>query len=237
MMRSLVVVLMALVPVIPARVDAGACARPQIPTQPLTPAGDIAKDGGVVVSMEDAARAPKLVFARGKQDVVAKTTVIGPGLVVYTPPSAGEWSLQAGTKAMVKIKTGADAKPLAAPSVKSIKYNSVSGRRGISVWVLVDVNGAVPAGAVALVVFDDKGKPKSWGRVGQVPPDPSAKTTAVNVFSSGSCTVLPNGTEASLLAQKVQIAWLDSSGRLSAMTKAVVEETPPAKRDPTMIGP
>lgn len=234
-MRSLVVVVTALVPVIPARVEAGACARPQIQTLPLTPAGTIAKDGGVVVSMEDAAKPPKLVFTRGKQDVVAKTTVIGPGLVVYTPPSEGEWSLQAGTKSLVKIKTGPDARPLAAPSVKAITYNSATGRRGTSVWVAIEVNGAVPSGAVAIVVFDDKGKAKSWGGVAGIVPEPTSKLSTISVFSSGSCTVVPNGTAAPLLGQKVQIAWLDSSGRLSPMTKAVVEESGP--RSPNMIGP
>ena len=234
-MRSLVVVVTALVPLIPARADAGACARPQIPTLPLTPAGEIAKDGGVVMTMEDTAKMPKLVFARGKQDVVAKAKVIGPGLVVYTPPSEGEWSLQSGSKALLKIKTGPELKPLAAPSVKSVRYFSATGRRGTSVAVTVEVENGVPPSAVAIVVFDEKNRPKSWGRTQGAAADPSTKLTALNVFASGSCTVVPNGTEASLLGERVQIAWLDRSGRLSAMSRAVIEDS--GVRSPNSIGP
>ena len=230
--------ILALAPFAPSQAFAGACAMPQIPTAPLTAAGtEIAKGGGVVVSMEDAAKAPALEFASGAKRVPGKVRAIGAGLAVYEPPATGAWTLlDVKRKELVQVKRAtADGKPLDAPKVASIKRGSYSSRRGTSVNLDVQIKGAAPAGAVALVVFDDKGIVRSWGPASSGPPDPASKTTSFNVFRSGSCVVSPNGTVGSSIDDKVSLAWLDASGRLSAMTSAkVVEEPPPPG---TQIGP
>jgi hypothetical protein len=224
MLRSLVVVVATIVPLVPARVDAGACAMRGIPTQALTPAnGTVAKDGGVVVWTEDAAKAPALTFSDGKQKKPAKPTVLGVGLVVYPVPGTGTWTLDDANKVtIVKVTAGAGAKPLDAPKINWVKYASQTSRRGTSEWVTVQLKGEAPAGAVALVVFDDKGQPKSFGKY-EGATDPASGPPVLTVYSSGSCLVSSDGTLPTNRDDKVQLAWLDASGRLSAKTSATVK--------------
>src|SRR5678815_4230111 len=81
----------------PARADAGACAPPQLPPMALTPAKSaLAKGGGIVMSVEDAAKPPAYKFASGGVQVPPVVRPIGAGLVVLVPPDAGDWTLQDG---------------------------------------------------------------------------------------------------------------------------------------------
>jgi hypothetical protein len=237
---SIVLAVLALAPLTPTQAFAGACAMPQIPTTPLTAVGtEIAKGGGVVVSMEDAAKAPRLEFSSGAKRVRGKVRAIGAGLAVYEPPATGTWTLLDGKrKELVTVKRATvDGKPLDAPKVASIKYASYTGRRGTSVNLNVEITGAAPAGAIALIVFDDKGAVRSWGAATGGPPDPASKTSSIQVFRSGSCVANPNGTLGSGIGDKVSLAWLDASGRLSAMTSAKVVEQPPPPGTKTGPGP
>lgn len=219
--------------VAPAEVHAGACARPEIPTRALTPAGaELAKGGGVVVAMENAARAPALAFVAGGKAVGAKKTVLGAGLVVYTPAAgAGPIALRNQGKDLVAVKRGAESKVVDAPKVGSVLYYASTGRRGTYVSVSVELVGKLPPGVVAIAIFDEKGALRSWGdttSLGEV--DPTAKL-AVNVYASGSCVVQPEGFTASAVGDKIQVAYLDASGRLSGKTAATVTAAP-APKDP-----
>jgi hypothetical protein len=75
-----------------------------------------------------------------------------------------------------------------------------------------ELDGAPPADAVALVIFDARHKAKSWGTV-------AANATTIEVYGQHKCDVLPNGTLASKAGDKVMLAWVDKYGRLSAKTK------------------
>jgi hypothetical protein len=219
-MVRLAVVVAAVVALSPSAARAGACARPDIQHIALTKDGaELAKGGGVVVTTEDSAKPPKWQFTSGTQHAPAKVRVIGPGLVVLEPPAAGAWTLQDDKgKPVVKVKSAAtDPKPLDAPKLKSLLFSSSTSRRGTSTGVSATLVGAAPAGAVALVIFDDKGTPRSFAALQGLPPSPM-----ISVFSSGSCTVKPNGTVPSKLGDNVGVAWLDASGRLSAQTKITI---------------
>ncbi len=210
----------------PRLVDAGACARPGIPPAPLTPDGTkLAKGGGVVMQMEDSAKAPKWVFA-GKSKATTKVRVLGPGLAVYEPPAGGSWTLQddKGTPS-IKIEAGADAKAPPAPALRSVKYFSSMSRRGQSTNVTVEVTGQPPDGVVALLAYDDKGAVMSWGKVWAG--DPVNKTSQFAIYYSGSCSVLPNGTRPINPSDKVKLAWLDASGQISPMVAATVVDASP----------
>lgn len=227
MTRSLALVLaLSAVSLAPRAAHAGACARPEIPTTPLTADGTkLAKGGGVVMQMEDSAKAAKWTFA-GKSKATTKVRVIGPGLAVYEPPAAGAWTLQDDQgKPSIKIESGADAKAPPAPALKAVKYYSSMTRRGQSTNVTVELTGQPPPGVVALLAYDDKGAVMSWGKI--YVGDPAAKVTQIAVYYSGSCSVLPNGTRAINPSDKVKVAWLDASGQVSPMVAATVVDASP----------
>ena len=231
MTRSFAIVLaLSAVSLAPRAADAGACARPEIPPAPLTPDGaKLAKGGGVVMQMEDSAKAPRWTFAGTTTATTKATTkirVIGPGLAVYEPPAAGAWTLQddKGTPS-IKVESGADAKAPPAPALKAVKYASSTNRRGQSTNVTVEINGQPPASAVALLAYDDKGAVMSWGKVWAG--DPASKVSQFAIYYSGSCTVLPNGTRAINPSDKIKLAWLDASGQVSPMVAATVVDATP----------
>ncbi len=217
---------------LPGTARAGACARPDLPTRALTaPGAELAKGGGVLVSMEDAAKAPAMTFSIGGKRAAATKTVIGAGLVVYTPPEgAGATALQLAGKDLVTVRRGGDAKPLAAPKVAKVQYASYTGRRGTSVSVTVDITGALPSTAVAVAIYDEPGALRSWGATANA--GPSAKTTTIAVYGSGSCMVQPDGFAPSPTGDKVQVAYLDASGRVSAKTAVTVTAMPQPKTAP-----
>lgn len=224
MLRTLVVVGVTLaVTGAPARsAFAGACATPMIPTEALTPTGTaLAKDGGVVMAGEDSAKPAAWRFAGGKDKQPAKARVVGPGLWVLPAPD-GAWSLadEAGKVRLAGTHAATDPKPLAAPRITSVKFFSSSGRRGTFESVTVNIKGPLPADATAIVVLDAQGAVRSWGNPRLT--DTTQPMIAVGVFQSGSCTALPNGTVPTTGGDKIKLAWIDSSGRLSATTSATV---------------
>lgn len=215
--------------VAPADVHAGACARPEIPTRALTqPDAVLVKGGGVVVAMENAAKAPALTFIAGGKKLAATKKVIGAGLVVYTPPPGTGPIRLRGAEDLVAVKRGADGKALDAPKVAGVTYHASTGRRGTYVSIAVELTGGVPAGAVAVAVFDDKGAIRSWGDVSTMPPlEAGEKSRQVGVYASGSCVVQPNGFAPSNVGEKIAVAFIDASGRISPKTSATVVQAPP----------
>jgi hypothetical protein len=76
----------------------------------------------------------------------------------------------------------------------------------------------VPATAVALVVFDAEGKvARTWGRV-----TPGTKgVVEVVLYSGGSCGWSPKGMYGASDGDRLRLAWLDTSGRLSKLSKPI----------------
>jgi len=78
----------------------------------------------------------------------------------------------------------------------------------------VTLDGPPPAGVVALVLADAKGKPRSFGLVADA-------ATEIQVYAHGRCGVVPNGTVESSIGDKVTLFWVDASGRKSPASKAM----------------
>ncbi len=181
----------------------------------------ISQDGGILVAASREAQGPldKGDVAvhldwrfRGATGLVKPTIeMIAPGLAVYRLPATGPIVLEDAKHSVVAKATGVAAakeRP-AAPRVTSIRYTNLLHRRSRTM-VTVTLDAAPPAGTVALVLADGKGVPRSWGFV------TGAK---VDVYSSGDCVALPNGTLPSTSGDKVSVFFVDDAGRKSDASK------------------
>lgn len=213
----------------PARADAGACAIPPPRAELVTGAdATLAPDGALVAVFDDPAHAPAWTLRGG---VKPTPTALAPGLIALALPASAGWITLYGAdgKPLVRVQRAAQAvKPLAAPEVAAVEYRASQGRRGTSVAVVVSLKAAPPAGAVALVALGDQGA-RSWQRSDA---DPASKE--IVIYRSGSCVTSPSGTIATNAGDKLQLAWVDASGRLSAKSAAI---TVTAKPEPTRPGP
>ncbi len=183
--------------------------------------------GGIVVGMmgaglddktERTEDLPTWRIRAGKSMVPPAITTIAPGLVVYSLPTAtrGSGDLVTGKRtrlgSLSRIK--AEFGPLVAPRVIAIKHTDENMGRWKNVDTLVELDGTVPAGVVALVLFDSKGTAITWGVA-------NAGAAAVRVYSSGHCDV-SNGTLPPTIGDKVTLAWVGRNGRQSKATRALV---------------
>ena len=192
------------------------CAMLGLVPKVLNDGSTITADGGFVVAAVSEDRGP---IAKG--DVAADTgwllgkkqkpavIKLAPGLAVYQTGGVATELLD-GTKPVARLAGVAKRDRLEAPKVTTILYEHRRGRRMVS-RVIVQLE-TVPPGAVALVLADDKGKPRSFGLV---------KGTTVDAFLSRDCLVLPNGTVPSETGDSVKLAFVDDAGRLSASTAAI----------------
>ena len=210
------------------------CAMPDTGSVVLTPDGaTLAPDGGVVIGAatsfevklagaEDG-KNPAWRFADDKAQHAPELVVLAPGLVVHRPPVGigGELTLADGKKPVVTIDRGKDAVAvLEAPNVVSVAHVTKPVRyRGTYQTLHATFKAAAPAGAVAVIVFGVTAKgnvARSWSRV-----EANALTEQV-AGTSGRCDVGIPGEIMSKIGDKVVLAWVDASGRLSKLSKPVV---------------
>ncbi len=181
----------------------------------------IVAGGGILVATEqvpysvkdegDATQPTWRLVVNGSKTAPTLDT-LAPGLVVYRVTTAGDASLVDGANVIAKV-TASKSNPatLAAPKVKSIRADKTLGRRASS-YTRVTLDGAPPAGAVALVLTDAKGTARSFGLVGGIGPE-------VTVYEHSRCGVVPNDTVESSIGDKVKVFWVDQSGRVSPASK------------------
>ncbi len=197
------------------------CALMGITPKVLTkPDAVLASDGGIVVGaipedrgkLEDGdiAVQPTWRFVVQRGTITPAIESLAPGLAVYRT-SADAFQLKNDkAETLSSVTRTADKRAmLTAPKVKSIKYDAPISRRSI-VRIEVTLDGTAPAGVIALVLADAKGKPKSWG-----PTDGAVYYP----YSQRDCFALPNGTVPSKKGDKVTLFWVDEHGRKSAFTK------------------
>jgi hypothetical protein len=172
--------------------------------------GAVSEDRGSLDSGDIAVQAEwKIIVKAGT--ITPKIDVLAPGLAVYRA-SVDAFELKNGDETLIKAtRSAAKRDALAAPKVKSIKFDAPLSRRSVR-RVEVMLDGAPPAGAIALVLADAKGKAKSWGPVAG---------SVFYPFNHRDCMVLPNGTVPSKKGERVTLFWVDDSGRKSAYTKPV----------------
>ncbi|MDQ3339227.1 MAG: hypothetical protein M4D80_29035 [Myxococcota bacterium] len=209
-----------LVLLIPAQASADCALMGLVPKVLTADAAVLAPGGGIVVgavsedrgSLEsgDIAIQKAWTFVVPKGTITPAIESLAPGLAVYkTSADAFELKNEKGDVLATATRTDTKRDKLAAPKVKTLKYDAPMSRRSI-VRVEVTVDGGAPAGAIALVLADAKGTPKSWG------------PTAGSVFYpylQRDCLTLPNGTVPSKKGDKVTLFWVDAHGRKSAFTK------------------
>jgi hypothetical protein len=218
-------------------VHAGACARYGVAAELRSiPADPIPPDGGVLVAygqptddqpvVEDgdpSAHREWRFRARSVKGKKLRPTMvtIAPGLSVYRTKQRGKVVLtnrkgkKLGVFTMSRKKAPFDAP---APVLKSVVINRYSSSRGgTSVGAIATLDAVPPAGAYAIVVYDTaSGTARSWGLTGD-------NTSAVlGVYSSpGRCSQNPPGMEAPSAGQSIEVAWVDSFGRISPHSNAV----------------
>ena len=165
-------------------------------------------------------------FRDGGQLVTPKIESLAPGLAVYRLPASATTTVTLEDATKKPLATlGSVAKPAGhkAPRAKLIKLEHRLGRRPFA-SVKVELDGAAPERAVALVLADAKGKPMSWGRV-------TAGATTIEVLDSARCRALPNGTVNAKLDQRVTLFWVDDTGVKSPASAIYVVKGTPAKDD------
>lgn len=182
--------------------------------------GDLGLEGDVAVQRDWKLRV-------GTAPLAPEIELVAPGLALYKVPGADQLRTpvdielvdKAGTrKLLAKLDpTARFQRPFEAPEARRIAWSRVQkGRRALS-RVTVTLERAAPAGALALVLVDAKGKPRSWGVPGG--------TTTVQVFEQGRCRTLPAGTVETRPRDRVRLFWIDASGRKSALSRAFVVGT------------
>jgi hypothetical protein len=212
-----------------SRSAASDCKSAGLVTRVLTPTGAVVPgDGGIIVAAVNDWNAPL-----PKGDVAVQATwrlrigsdvvkppieVIAPGLAIYRVAVANAFKAELVNDkqevvASVRPARGGD-RPLPAPQVTRAFYERVGTKHG-GERVGIEIGTAVPANAVALVIADANGTPRSW--------------TALDVpglfpYRSMDCQSLPNGTLPTKTGDKIMTFWLDAGGRKSAPSKPIIVE-------------
>lgn len=200
---------------------------------PLSPAGiELPADGGIIVastmftasSDNGAADAfnPQWRF-RATDNFEHPTTMVplAPGLVSYRPPAdvTGAIVLVTGGNGSVAFtRTTNEEPPLAAPNVYRVRAKTTAGQPmhpGMHT-VYVDLKAKAPKGAFGLVLFaiakDGTVTARSWSAISE-----GGKSFSV-YQSPGRCEARTPG-EATSAGEKVKVAYVDTKGRLSAVSK------------------
>jgi hypothetical protein len=187
---------------------------------------ELPADGGIVIAAQsqggnlpsgEVTVQPAWRIAIGKMRITPTIQVVAPGLAVYRwVGAAGEVVLlDKDGKELVTVRaTKATQPPPAAPVVKKA-WRHVNGRRHSTLEIGVEVD-AVPADAVALVLADDKGKPRSFG------PTSHRSATTLYPLYQPSCALVPNGTETTKVGDRITLLWVDDAGRVSPPSKPIV---------------
>jgi hypothetical protein len=209
------------------------CARPDLGSAVMTPAGtSVAADGGVLVEAEvefhraaigsEDALNPTWRFTDGTKTYEPELVTLAPGLVLYRPPAG-----TTGTLTLVDDKTERGnvtrttdtPAPLAAPAPKKLRFVTSELMHGGSVqWIDATFTTAAPVGAVAVVVYrvTKKGNvARSWM------PIEAGATTGRVAGTAGRCSPGIPGEIVSKVGDKVVLAWVDASGRLSKVSKPI----------------
>lgn len=231
-MKLLLAAMLALVPA-QARAE---CMAYGLAAKVATPnATTLPVDGGIVVHAEPVAGAnldpgdPSLVadwkWKGGGKPVVVN---LAPGLsVIRAPRTPGKGELVDGKGvSKVTIKTSSELRDtLAAPKPKAVRHSTRQGRRG-GEDVEVELAAAPPKSALAIVLLDDKAKPKSWRFLGET------TLTTVAGYAQGGCIALPNGTRVSKPGDLVRVAFVDDAGRMSAVSAPIKVTSRPSSLTP-----
>lgn len=211
------------------------CAAFGLLAKPITPPGTaVPGDGGILVAAVpdpggkldpgDAALKAPWLFKGVATNALWRS--LAPGLATLVVHEKATEVVDLKGKSVLKVKHTKEKLPLlGAPKVNAVTFVSRPSRRNnVSVMVSVD---ELPGDAVAIVLSDAKGKPKSWGLIESKAPGTPKLPIELRVFFSGECTALPNGTVPSKTGDSVIVQFVDQVGRLSAATKPITIKAAP----------
>lgn len=213
-------------------VDAAPCPRMGMAPQVVTKADStVPADGGVLVRWVSARISegatmtePTWTVKQGKRTLKVISTVLAPGLVRYSADGGGAQQLVDENGKLLLPYTRAttkDSDGLAkAPDVKAIEMIENDRPRYSSRTFTAKLNAAVPANAVAVIVYGYDAKTKAdtalrWTNV-------TKGDTTITLDSQGrSCGGVAMGTVALQRDNKLSLAWVDATGRVSAHSNVV----------------
>ncbi|HPH69795.1 MAG TPA: hypothetical protein PLF40_28785 [Kofleriaceae bacterium] len=220
---------------IAARPVAAAPCRPIMPVAQLVTPKDAAvpADGGVLVSWvpgdpsDGVATTDKgWSIKHGKRKLSVTTAVLAPGLVRYDADGAGVQQFLDGDGKQLLSYTRAPAQAgaatvwAAAPEMKAIEMVRIDRQRFSTTTYTAKLTTAVPAKAVAVIVYTYDKKAKAdvalrWAKVAE------GNTSITLDWQGRSCGGMAQGTVALQPANKLSLAWVDATGRVSAHSKVI----------------
>lgn len=177
--------------------------------------------GGLDATSQDVMKTGWM-FVDGGKSVAPVIKLLAPGLALYEPPAGTtEIKLTDGKRVLATHPRSAAKPLLAAPVVTSVDYvtlHSPGPRRPDRDSVTAQLTGARPDGAVAVILFA-AGKPASWTSAFHYA---GPKGPIELWHTADRCETPIPGITATPAGTKVTVAWVDSSGRIGAMSKEIV---------------
>ncbi len=188
-----------------------------------SPSGiELPKDGGIVVGafgedvplpIGDPAVQPNWRMKSGDVRARPKIVTLAPGLVVYQSTArSGRIDLENDSKESIAwVNATNRARPvLDAPEARTAEVFAASGFTHIDVELVAEA----PKDAIAIVLTDKDGTPRSWGLVRR-------KMKTQQAFAHNRCQVVPNGSTLSQSGEQIRFFWVDNAGRPSKLSKVV----------------
>jgi hypothetical protein len=194
------------------------CAMVGLTPKVLTPAnttitggvvvGSVGLDGGKLETGEIAVQ-KGWKLKKGKPTI----TTLAPGLALYSAPADDELFDAAGTS-LLKFKVATTKSALTALTITKATHSGKSGGYHTPERVRLDLASPLPTSAVAVILTDAKGAPRSWWKV-------EAASKEIYGFYQSDCTPLPNGTQLSKPGDSIKIQYVDASGAVSPLSTAI----------------
>ena len=214
-----------------AAVGDAKCARTELGPKILTPPkAAIPGDGGMLVGWEasmnversdaDPSVQPKWVaFGANHTKLPIVVDTLAPGLSVYRTKDINGFTLvDAKAKTLATFtRDGAPKLDLPAPLPKSIVLSHFDGFRGGQEHAIDGKFAAVPAQAVAVILYRVSGDKRTALAFRMLDREAETKTQSVSLYADpGHCGWNPPGTTLPAATDDIAVAWVDAYGRQSA---------------------
>jgi hypothetical protein len=165
------------------------------------------------------ARAPEIVLADGSRVAVREET-IAPGLVRLVParplPAGAHRVEHLGWPAPLTVTASAPSAPPPAPRPTAITITRTQRRWDESITATATLAAPIPDGVVAVVVRSEGGAASTWQQI---------ETTGVAIVgihaSEGRCAQSIPGRVPPAAGERVRLAWVDRTGRVSAWSAPI----------------
>jgi hypothetical protein len=216
-MMTSTVLLASLLALIPSSADAYCKSVTGLAPGIASPSGiDLPIDGGIVVGAfgadgplptGDPAVQSNWRVKIGARHDTPQIITLAPGLVVYrSTVRSGRIDLEDDKGASLAwVRASNRTRPvLDAPDVTGAAVKAAPG----STRIEVELATKAPKDAIALVLADREGTPRSWSLV-------QRGSTHQQAYAHNRCQVVPNGSVLSQAGEEITLFWVDNAGRVS----------------------